>query len=59
MKRIEAIKKVYGMMSVNNNRAIKCGKEIITAWTVIGFETFEDLKSHLSISDIEYLYDVG
>lgn len=59
MKRIKAIKRVYGMEAVKKNRAIKCGKETITAWFVIGFETFEDLKRHISVPDIEALYDSG
>lgn len=59
MKRIKAIAKVYGEKAVKNNRAVKCGKEVVTAWAVIGFETFEDLKRHISIRDIEALYDSG
>lgn len=59
MKRIKAIAKVYGEKAVKNNRAVKCGKEVVTAWAVIGFETFEDLKKYVSIVDIEALYDSG
>lgn len=59
MKRIKAIAKVYGEKAVKNNKAVKSGKETITAWVVIGFETFEDLKRHISVPDIEALYDSG
>lgn len=60
MKRIEAIKRVYGMEKVNKNSAVALSDgEIVTAWAVEGFETFEDLKRHISIRDIEALYDSG
>lgn len=60
MKRIKAIKRVYGMEKVNKNSAVALSDgEIITAWAVEGFETFEDLEKHISRKDIEALYDSG
>ncbi len=58
ISRIEAIKRVYGIEKVNKNSAVALSDgEIVTAWAVEGFETFEDLESQISLHDIEAIYD--
>lgn len=58
-KRIEAIKKVYGLISVLTNKSvITNSNEEITAWYIKGF-SFDELVNKLSDEEIETLYDSG
>lgn len=58
-KRIEAIKKVYGLVAVLINKSVLTNSdEEITAWYVKGF-SFDELENKLSSEEIERLYDSG
>ncbi|WP_419768223.1 hypothetical protein [Arcobacter sp.] len=59
-KRIEAIKKAYGVIAVLTNKSVLITNtdEEITAWYIKGL-SFDELVNTLSSEEIERLYDSG
>ena len=54
---LEAAKLVYGDDKVEARASVPLGFTIVTAWSIVGYDTLEELEKKYSDEDILELYE--